>query len=46
MTIDEDKATLESMASRKSSYKQTLTSFEWVIIEYRRRVVYVVFGRT
>lgn len=32
-TIDEDKAILENMASRD---KQTLTEFDWIIVQYRK----------
>lgn len=37
-TINEDKVIVENMNPNGGSYKQSLTAFDWLIIEYRNRV--------
>lgn len=36
-TIDEDKNIIENLASRGEKTKQTLTEFDWLIVEYRKK---------
>ena len=37
-TLDEDKEILENLASRRDASRQTLTEFDWIIVQYRKKV--------